>query len=430
MKEFEKQGVPDLCDSDSDADDDGDGCGSEASEKTADEADDGAEDEDVFEELAEDLAAKGIFCVRCVAHSLQRLLHDFRDEIPVVKSACEGIEKLIEVYEKTPERAAAFITQQQTLGHAGKQIVRIGSTRWNTYIDAWKAILELRPIIEAVEAGQSPTVTKQTWDSFEKAIIICDPVGVAMDRVQADGANTVLLLQELYTIREKYEDLAKRKGMKTNAEKALGLFEKRVASNFSFKMLELFQFFNPLIDQRASYSDEKREQLAEESVHFAKCAHDRRQLSVKKKEEFNEDNFRTQMGRFLRRPDAEKEFPGIDDLKRRFNTFAKVHERYWSKKAVSWIELSDFAYPLGESCITEAAVERGISAEARIFSKLRSRMKEKSTESQTWLNMNHVKVTNPDKAARIAKRRQEKTVQKRQRQEKKIADLLAKRPKI
>lgn len=56
-------------------------------------------------------------------------------------------------------------------------------------------------------------------------------------------------------------------------------------------------------------------------------------------------------------------------------------------------------------------------------------LSEKSTEAQTWLNMNHTKVTNPKKAAAAAEQQAERQAKKRKQYEAKIDALLEKRAK-
>lgn len=204
------------------------------------------------------------------------------------------------------------------------------------------------------------------WDAFEKAVLLCDPVGIATDLVQSDSAASPLLLRELHKIDKRYQDLEQKDvGMKTVSQTALRLFRKRVASNFNYKMLNIFEFLNPLIDQRTAYTDEQREELAADVMHFAKCMYERRG----ELENFSEGRCMAQLGRFMNRPASEKEFLGSE---------LEVFEMYWSKKTVSWIDIAAFAIPLGEACITEAAVERGFSAEGRIFRKMRSRLSDRA----------------------------------------------------
>jgi hypothetical protein len=64
------------------------------------------------------------------------------------------------------------------------------SFRWNSILDAWKTALQLKPVLTALG-----TVTDTQWQNLEKAIIICEPVGVATDRIQGDTCNAVLLLK-------------------------------------------------------------------------------------------------------------------------------------------------------------------------------------------------------------------------------------------
>eukprot|EP00660_Eupelagonema_oceanica_P006932 gene6932-747_t len=378
MSAFEKQGravVGEESDSDSDV------VSAADSADDSEKADKELDLDDVFEEVMTELqSTKGVFCVRCAAHSLQLVLKDFRKNIPVVNTAVETIDKLVETYEKTPERVVNFSEKQEALGHEGKQLLRIGTTRWNTYIDAWKAALDLKDIIIAIEKGKKKTITKTQWESMEKAILLCDPVGVATDIVQSDAAQSIVLLQKLYDVDARLKELAETAGdMQTNARKAHGIYHRRVGKNFSFIMFELFQFFNPLIDQRASYTDEQREKMLNDATHFAKCMYERWGKKI------DNDRFIKQVGQFIRRPDGDREFDGNQ---------LEVYETYWNKKAVGWFDLAEFTIALGgarrlhhkrqgivgASRRSDAPVERGFSAEARIFRKLRARLSEKSTE--------------------------------------------------
>ena len=102
---------------------------------------------------------------------------------------------------------------------------------------------------------------------------------------------------------------------------------------------------------------------------------------------------------------------------------------YWTRKSISWLDLANFAVPLGDAAVSEAATERGFSAQGIIFRKLRSLLSEDSTEAATWLNMNHCKVMEPNKYANAKQKRAEKTAKKRTQYEANINALLAKRAK-
>ena len=60
-------------------------------------------------------------------------------------------------------------------------------------VDAWKRVLELGDMFGAMGA-----LTSRQRDCIEKAVLICEPVAVATDRVQSDMATAVILLQ-VYT---------------------------------------------------------------------------------------------------------------------------------------------------------------------------------------------------------------------------------------
>jgi hypothetical protein len=252
----------------------------------------------------------------------------------------------------------------------------------------------------------------RTWDAFEKAILVCDPIGVATDRLQADAATPVLVLHEMQEIRERFIALAKEPGIKTAAEVALKLFNKRAGKMFNYDMLHCFRFLDPAVDQRTAYSDEERTTAMAKLMVYAKPYFERRG------EDFNEQNFATQVGRFVVRPEAERNFAG-DKL--------EFYNAYWSSKAVSWIALARFALPLGDAAISEAAVERSFSAQARIFSDLRARMTESSCEAQMWIAMNCMKVMNPREADKEAAKRVETQKQKRRAQQAVLDEIVVKR---
>lgn len=88
--------------------------------------------------------------------------------------------------------------------------------------------------------------------------------------------------------------------------------------------------------------------------------------------------------------------------------------------------MAQFAIALGEATITEAAVERGFSAQGRILTALRNRLGQRACEAQVWLCLNQLKIANPTLAALREQKRQEKQVQKRKREEHKLNELLAK----
>jgi hypothetical protein len=91
------------------------------------------------------MKSKGIFTVRCAAHSLQvcpggggafipffsnqLLMKDFQKQIPIVSLAVEGIEALLLQHASTPERTAKFINAQIALGREPKVLKRSGTTR-------------------------------------------------------------------------------------------------------------------------------------------------------------------------------------------------------------------------------------------------------------------------------------------------------------
>ena len=130
------------------------------------------------------------FCVRCAAHSLQLILKDFEKQIPAVSAAVQTARHLLDEHASTPERTAKFLLAQTALGLAPKQLCRIGQTRWNSIVDCWRSMIQLRPVINALGI-----VTTRDWDSVEKALLLCEPVAVATDRIQGDDCTSTNLLQ-------------------------------------------------------------------------------------------------------------------------------------------------------------------------------------------------------------------------------------------
>lgn len=168
--------------------------GSRSDEDEGDEMHDEDEDQDervveMLEQVMESLSTKGIFSVRCASHSMQLALRDFGVGIAAVKSAVENIKALLSKYASTAGRAAKFLEAQSACGREQPRLLkRIGATRWNSFLDAWKTALDLKPIILAIEAGKDETVSPGDWVSFEKAILVCEPVAVATDLLQIDRA--------------------------------------------------------------------------------------------------------------------------------------------------------------------------------------------------------------------------------------------------
>jgi hypothetical protein len=50
--------------------------------------------------------------------------------------------------------------------------------------------LQLRDVLNAIGG-----IGARDWDGIEKAILLCEPVAVATDRVQADSTNAVMLIK-------------------------------------------------------------------------------------------------------------------------------------------------------------------------------------------------------------------------------------------
>jgi len=104
-----------------------------------------------------------------------------------------------------------------------------------------------------------------------------------------------------------------------------------------------------------------------------------------------------------------------------------VFADYWAMKGVSWPQLAHFATAIGEAAISEAAVERGFSAQAHIFNELRVRMGEESTEAQLWLAMNYDKIKRQSRYAERVEAQQRQVAKRRAAQEKITEELAAKR---
>eukprot|EP00662_Eupelagonemidae_sp_cell21_P027382 gene27382-9682_t len=307
-------------------------------------------DEDEHEEVIDLAHRRGLFAIRC---ALQLVLKDFEENIPVVKSACDTIDKVLEVFGKSPESKEELRDAQRTLGvDKPLELIRPGKTRWNSKIDAWRRLLILRTAIAA--AGH--TIRAEAWRSITKSIALCAAFGVATNKLQGDDVDTTMLCDELDELNEHLKGLTEDEAMKPTAEKAIPIFEERLKSNFDNDLRKVHKLFRPDVDQEKMDDDERTEAL--------RLAHRYGKFHAQRHGwEWDEDKIEIHLSNFM----------SIKDRG------GKSYNEYWRPKRLTMVALASFALSVGRCMVTEASVERSYSKEGRILTALRNNLNENTT---------------------------------------------------
>ena len=166
------------------------------------------DEQSFFEGVRNCSVTSGIFAIRCASHGFQLVLKDMGESLAVVASAKTGLDHLLDQFTKSPEGTAKLLAMQAANGvECPKQLLRPGLTRWNSVIDCWWRALDLKPIMCAMDTN----IPDEIWIHIEKAVIICELVGVATDRVQADSANAISLANELEVLNTHFISLKRKR---------------------------------------------------------------------------------------------------------------------------------------------------------------------------------------------------------------------------
>ena len=164
-------------------------------------------------------------------------------------------------------------------------------------------------------------------------------------------SGTLSVKKELAGVQSNLNEVEKLTGMKTSAEKAQLCWNRRLSTNLTNNLFELYDFLDPAVRQTEVFTTEKLEKMQEKTLNFAEKYFERRG------QDFSKAEFAKEVGRFILRPTVDKDTNFID---------------WWSMKAVSFHRVALFAITIGECNHSEAAVERAFRAQSFIFDELRS----------------------------------------------------------
>lgn len=362
-------------------------------------------DEEFLRTVAAAAQAKGVFMLRCTCHSLQLYLGDLEKAVPMVAGAVGALDDLVQQYASTPERAATLINAQAGLGaERPKGLVRPVKTRWNSKPDGWRRALELKEYITLPQL--MCVLTPQQWDSMEKALLLTSVPAAATHALEADDAGTSTLVHRITEIEANLSELARTATMKIAAQKAKVCWDRRMSSNLTSVLLDLYKFFDPAQEQR-TFSTDFLEGTQAAALQYAE------QYYMRRGKEFPRTEVAKEVGRFIVRTEAADSF--VD---------------WWTIKAVTFPHLAPFVIAIGECCHTEAAVERAFRAQSFIFNELRTTASAEVIDSEMMINMNWAKVYNPAEAASRAAAAVAGRERKREVAEAKYTELLAKRRRL
>lgn len=93
----------------------------------------------------------------------------------------------------------------------------------------------------------------------------------------------------------------------------------------------------------------------------------------------------------------------------------KESANYWGMQMLVWPQLAVFALSLGRLTMTEAAVERGFSKQARVFHALRAKMDPKRMCRQMFLAMNYTRVHYPEDWTEMQRKQELRTNSRKRR---------------
>ena len=143
--------------------------------------------------------------------------------------------------------------------------------------------------------------------------------------------------------------------LKRDAEQAIGIFQNRLKTNFSYELLQCLRFLDPTVNQKRIFNQmERRLWYKKWSPTPRRCSKRNSSLQVKLTcSQTLATSFQGQVGKCI------GETPLTDVTPMGTDAFTK----FWSPKFAAGSTLAKFAVTLGKAAITEAAVERSFSAQ-------------------------------------------------------------------
>ena len=170
---------------------------SAASCESAGEEDPEGINADALEQMLQAAGKEKLLTIRCAAHSLQLLMKDLINGIPLLSTAYNKVKDLTEEM-ATPKRKELFLEVQKGRKGSPLQLKRIGSTRWNTVYDCWVRAVRLEDLLLKRKGKQRlfPCCAADI-EKMKTAAKLVQPVAYATDNLQRDSAGLQDVLGQL-----------------------------------------------------------------------------------------------------------------------------------------------------------------------------------------------------------------------------------------
>ena len=213
---------------------------SAASCESAGEEDPEGIDADALEQILQAAGKEKLLTIRCAAHSLQLLMKDLINGIPLLSTAYNKVKDLTEEM-ATPKRKELFLEVQKGRKGSPLQLKRIGSTRWNTVYDCWVRAVRLEDLLLKRKGKQRlfPCCAADI-EKMKTAAKLVQPVAYATDNLQRDSAGLQDVLGQLEYVTRKWKAISDPKVSKL-VSSALQSLNTRIVSNFSFDALKMLR---------------------------------------------------------------------------------------------------------------------------------------------------------------------------------------------
>ena len=338
------------------------------------------------EAAAEAFEGSGIFRVRCAAHSTQLILKDVERAVGFVGDSTARLKTLLKTYSGSAAREDRLRNLQIANGVQDPLVLsRPGETRWNSTLDCLWRCLKLQVHIENDPAGCP--VPAECWSDFRRTLALCEPIGVATDRLQKETSTVWDTLTERKSIRTHLEGLREVPGMQEAAKTAADLVGKRAALHFNDHVYKAVAYLRPSTNQLATFTPEEREEMAAflEKSAAAWCA--------RRKSALNLPSFRSQLGKFVTRCEVSED------------SATEAMVTFWEQKLSYWTDLAGFAMMLAQIAATEAAAERTFSKMKLTLAENRGRLADATLEAQLCLNVNFCSKSKKPPLSQLQKRR-------------------------
>ena len=202
-------------------------------------------------------------------------MKDILKEIPFISKASKILERTIEKVCKTPEREAQYDSMAKTLNIDGKKLIRPVVTRWNSHLEAWNRILDVRKILDTMGAADFITVISESdWNIIERALFVMSPFDLATDVLQGDTSDLKQLEVNLSAIRIHIQKLETLEEFKVTAIRIRGILIKR-SFHFESDCIKLYRLLEPSNNQQL-LKDEERIEVYNLLKRYSKCWVERR----------------------------------------------------------------------------------------------------------------------------------------------------------